>query len=259
MVQTALEICENRRDYQDCAACLTLQRENRPQLYLWAIADGIGGWKGGRRAAKQAVRFATETIAHGFWHKYPAAESDMPQYLAGLADALTGQVARLQQEMLRLQEDLGASSGTTLTVCLLSEGLHGLAWNIGDSPAYHLAHGQGTWQLNRLCCLHNLAEEAIAEGTLQSRQQPNYARQVGHLTRCIGSPHYTPSSRAFRMEPGEYLLLGSDGALSHRLGDEEVVDAMTGGAILAKSACRLLECAREAGEEDNQTLYAIRV
>ena len=203
----------------------------RPEIGLFAVADGVGGHAGGAFASAEVVR-VLEAIPHGL----------AP---AGLLQAVR---SRLQAAHERLQAEaasLGSPAAATTVVVLLLHGDHLACVWAGDSRAYLWRHGQ----LLALTSDHSVVGEMLRAGELTGQQaglHPN-----GHIiTRAIGvqSDGMLVEKVIGYLEPGDRFLLCSDG-LTKALRTEEILVHLEA----SDPAAALVAAALAAHARDNVT------
>ncbi len=210
---------------------------HRPDLGLWAVADGAGG-HGAGDVASQAVVAALEAIPLGL----SAAE-----LLAQVRLRLTEVHAALRERAAA--EGPGRVIATTVVVLMARHGHFACLW-AGDSRAYLLREGQ----LQRITRDHSLVQQMVDEGTLAEAEAEDHP-QANVILRAIGS---TEEALALdkvsgRIVPGDTLMLCSDG-LFKALPEEELAAMLTGGA----EAEALVATAVERGARDNVSAVTLR-
>jgi serine/threonine protein phosphatase PrpC len=141
----------------------------------------------------------------------------------------------------------GGGMGTTLTGFWRASGAAPLiAFHVGDSRLYRLRGGV----LEQLTRDQTLYQQALEAGMLE--QLP--ARNL--LLQAVGpSPAVTAEVRSHRVEPGDALMLCSDGlhgSVPH--GDIESTLAQASEATLGRVCARLIEMAKAFGSRDNITV-----
>jgi protein phosphatase len=143
--------------------------------------------------------------------------------------------------------------GTTLVAARFAEGKFTIA-HVGDSRIYLLRGGS----LLQLTEDHSLVMEQVRRGILTMEEAKKSASQ--HIiTRALGTDDNSPPDLAeFPAEEGDVLLLTTDGVLRH-LEDEEIRQILADSKPLQAACDRLIDCALEAGGEDNATSVLIRV
>jgi protein phosphatase len=143
--------------------------------------------------------------------------------------------------------------GSTLTAAIV-EGLTIAVAHVGDSRAYLY----GSEGLRRITEDHSVVADMVRQGTLteeESRVHPN--RSV--ITRALGSdPNMPADSFEVRAEPGELLLLCSDG-LTGVLDDARIGSVLSSTSDLDTAVGRLVSAALEAGGPDNITVILVKL
>lgn len=210
----------------------------RPDLGLWAVADGLGGHAAGDLASRSAV-----------------------QALAALSSGLQGRELMIAAHTAldQVNRDLLAHAearslemvGTTICLLLASGGFHAVLWS-GDSRAYLARDG-------RLTCLtrdHSLGNEvADSEGSAAVARLGTMAERLVSALGVEDSPRIDKHSG--QTLPGDRFLLCSDG-LYRGLEDAQLLSLLASGPIEDRAAA-LVAAALAAGSRDNTTAIAIEV
>jgi len=210
----------------------------RPGLFpLYAVADGMGGHRGGNVASAMAVEsLRTMDI------------SALPEE-AALAAAVMDANTRIWQRQLH---DLSLSGmGTTLTALWEAPDYLVLA-HVGDSRAYRLRGGV----LTQMTLDHSLVGELLRSGAITPDMARNYPyRNI--VTRAVGTEASLTCDvlRADR-QPGDRWLLCSDG-LTEYAGSDQILSALA--LPLQEAADALLAVALNGGGRDNITLLVLEV
>ena len=209
---------------------------HRPEIGLWAVADGAGG-HGAGDVASQAVAAALDAIPAGL----SAAE-----LLAQVRLRLTDTHAQLQQQA----RDAGSNRiiATTVVALMVRHGHFACLW-AGDSRAYLLRAGS----LQRVTRDHSLVQEMVDQGTL-SEEEAEQHPQANVILRAIGaSGELVLDKVSGRLAAGDRLMLCSDG-LFKALPEAEI------GAMLANGAeaALLVEAAVARGARDNVSAVMLR-
>ncbi len=209
----------------------------RPELGLWAVADGMGGHENGALASATVVA-ALEGVGAA------ASASDL---LAMLEDSVLKANETLREEIRRR----GATMGATLVVLLVHQRHFACVWS-GDSRIYLVRAGQIT-QISRD---HTEVQDMVDRGLMtpdEAKRSPR--RHV--ITHAIGV-HDMPE---LDIESGEIadsdvFILCSDGLTEH-VADTEILGALEAGS--AQEACdALLGLTLERGARDNVTVIIVR-
>ncbi|HVP56155.1 MAG TPA: Stp1/IreP family PP2C-type Ser/Thr phosphatase [Candidatus Eisenbacteria bacterium] len=218
---------------------------------VFVVCDGMGGHAAGEIASSIAV----ETLLSYFRDKEPlaadAALIDAPLGAQLLSDA----VNKANECILEYAEGHASASGmgTTLVAARFSDGRFTIA-HIGDSRIYLLRQGS----LVQLTEDHSLVMEQVRRGIMTVEEAKKSTAQ--HIiTRALGTEDNSPPDLAeFPAEPGDILMLTTDGVLRH-LEDPEIHDILANSVTLQAACDRLIDTAIEAGGEDNATCVLVRV
>ena len=211
---------------------------DRPDLGLWAVADGAGG-HGAGDVASSAIAEALMAIPPGF----------------SAAEMLAQVRLRLDGVHTALQDKAAARGGgiiASTVVVLLARGGHYACLWAGDSRAYRLRAGA----IARLTRDHTQVQ-ALVEAGLLTPEQADHHPYSNVLARAIGAEARVEID--IRVEPlraGDRYLLCSDG-LDKELSDPQIA-ALLGGANPAQVARALVEHACTAGGRDNVTAVVVR-
>ena len=205
---------------------------------LFVVADGMGGASAGEIASSAAV----EEFSAGL----PAGD-DPEQRLSAVVRAAN---RRINSEAAANERQRGM--GTTITAALVGDGKVSIA-HVGDSRAY-LIRGDSMAQLTRD---HTLVDELVREGRITEDEAANHP-QRSIITRALGpEPDVDVDTATFDVEPGDVLLLCSDG-LTGMVSDADLLGAVSSSRSLAAAARTLVDAANEAGGRDNITVLLAR-
>lgn len=197
---------------------------------LLAVADGVGGTRGGEVASAKAVGALSGHLK--------AAEIGDPQ--EALRGAFQGANAKVRQVASERPDLMGMS--TTLVAGLV-RGHEAWIATVGDSRAYLIESGRA----HQLTEDHSLAAERIKAG-LHSDDDANngYGRNI--ITRSVGIEKEVNVDLfgPMKLPAGSALLLCSDG-LHGVVSDDQIACAFAYENV----AERLIELANDAGGPDN--------
>jgi serine/threonine-protein phosphatase Stp1 len=211
---------------------------NRPDLGLWAVADGAGGHESGEVASAE-VAGLLQTIDAGL----SAAEM-----LVEVRSRLEAAHARLHAEASR--HGAGATVATTVVVLLARDDHFACLW-AGDSRAYLLRDHA----LTKITRDHSLVQALVESGTISEAEAISHP-QANVITRAVGadSDVLELEKRTGQLVAGDRLLLCSDG-LSKTLPEEQLAELLSGDD--ATGAARLVMAALTAQATDNITAVTI--
>ena len=197
---------------------------------LYAVADGMGGHRGGEVAS----RLALDTIQQMFERGH---------------GTLLEQVTEANRTVFeRSQQDRSvAGMGTTLTAALIDGGRVHLA-HVGDSRAYLLRDGE----LTMLTEDHTLVHRMVMEGEISEAEAETHPHR-SILTRALGVDIAVQvDERDVEVVDGDRLLLCSDG-LTGMVSDPQIRDILVGTPDPQDAVDALVRTANGAGGIDNIT------
>jgi PPM family protein phosphatase len=205
---------------------------------LFAVADGMGGARGGEIASKLAASaLGSQALGTG----------------EERVDALIQEANRRVYE--RGAEDSSASGmGTTITVALVEDGAVTIG-HVGDSRAY-LIREDGIEQLTDD---HSLVAELVRSGKLSPEEAVTHP-QRSVITRVLGTdPEVDVDTFSVPAQLGDLFMICSDG-LTSMVGDETILDVLRRRRDdLEAAAKELIEKANRSGGEDNITVVFFEI
>lgn len=208
---------------------------------LFAVADGMGGHRGGEVASAVALKALAEAV-NG---------QTTEQLVVGVERANRAVFDRAGSDSSL------AGMGTTLVLLGLvnheGRGRLGIV-NVGDSRAYLLA-GLEFAQLSED---HSLVETLVRSGQLTEDEAANHPRR-NVLTRALGiEPEVDVDAWVIEPHAGDRFLLCSDG-LFNELDDDEITAVLRQLIDPAQAASELVRLADEAGGRDNISVVVVDV
>jgi serine/threonine-protein phosphatase Stp1 len=214
---------------------------NRPDLGLWAVADGAGGHEAGE--------VASGTIAQ-LLEGIPGELSGI-RVLAEVRQRLTEAHWVLRREANQRGE--GAVVASTVVVLLARDAHFACLW-AGDSRAY-LMRGGALTQVTRD---HSLLQELLDSGTITPAEAANHP-QANVITRAVGADAdgLELDKVTGELLPGDRFLLCSDG-LCKVLDDAQLKELMAAPDGVPPSEL-LVSAALAQRATDNITAVAIEV
>jgi PPM family protein phosphatase len=198
------------------------------EFYVLAVADGIGGHRGGEYASNIAVGELRESIKRKGLH--------------GLKEGFINANATIYRENERRQSNMG----TTLVACVINSktGAYYFA-NVGDSRAY--IFNKNMWKTEE----HNLVKELLKKGIITEEEASDHP-QRNIVTRALGLDKEVKIDLYEKYEPGSVVVLCSDG-LSGFIDENDIQYIAKNNT--SKHACELLiKIALNNGSNDNVTV-----
>jgi PPM family protein phosphatase len=232
-----------RRNNEDAFAVVPLAHP--PGALLLAVADGVGGARGGEVASRLAV----DTLV-GALSARPMADDQTPS--RALERAVQRAAAALRQVAHERREMRGL--GTTLTAALV---IWPRLWvaHVGDTRAYLWRGGR----LARLTNDHTMAERLREEGVLAPGDDGGRWESV--LWNALGGAAEDVPQVELRhasLSSGDAILLCSDGLTRH-LDDRELGRRLNEGRPAEELCQALVDDANRAGGADNITAVVARL
>ena len=221
-----------RKNNEDALLC-------RPEIGLWAVADGMGGHAAGDVASALVVKSLGDVVARAG--------------LATLQKATEEALGRANHEIYRLSVEGGRTMGSTVVTLLVEEDGFACLW-AGDSRAYLLRERA----LRALTRDHSLVQQLVNSGDLTPEAALNHPNS-NIITRAVGNMPTldVEHGAATPVRVGDIFLLASDG-LTRLLSEEEMAAADT-APDLDKLADRWVDMALERGAPDNLSFILLRV
>ena len=211
---------------------------DRPDVGLWAVADGMGGHEAGDYASRRIVAALGELA--------PPADLD------SFANACETRLREVDAELRARAGMLGPGTTIASTVVVLLADEHGFVclW-VGDSRIYLWRDGE----LSRLTTDHSRVQELVDAGLLAPDAAANHPHS-NIVTRAIGGGRLEFGRFREPLEPGDRFLLCSDG-LTNMVMDPEIAHELSDGAVSADAAQRLLDLVLARGAHDNVTVVVV--
>ena len=207
---------------------------------VYVVCDGMGGAAAGEVASSLAV----DEVLRVFQKHNGTAElpRDAEEAICAANRAIYSRARR---------NDKLSGMGTTLVAAVVRN-QHVWVLNIGDSRCYRLRAGL----LQQITLDHSLVEEQIRMGKM-TRSEAARSPYRNMITRALGTQsQVTPDCFDFDAEPGDLLLLCSDG-LTRELPDHNIESLISSGLPLQDRCARLVEAAKKAGGHDNITCVLV--
>jgi PPM family protein phosphatase len=201
-------------------------------LRLFAVADGMGGHRGGEVASSTAL----EVLHSSFSDRH-----DLRDAVVAANDAVFERSTG--DEALR-------GMGTTLTAGVLGDDRETLiVGHVGDSRAYLYRDSE----LRRVTTDHSLVEELMQAGELTEEEAEHDPRR-SMITRAVGLERGVEVDLfPIVLAPGDRLLFCSDG-LTGMVGEDELAATLATEPDPTVAAQRLVDAANDAGGVDNTTV-----
>ena len=229
--------------------------ESRPDIGLFVLADGMGGYNAGEVASGMA----TSLIADGLnevWNPRDVDRMGRDEAKASAEKLLREQIGRANNAIFTTSQNNPecAGMGTTLVVCHFYDNFVAVA-HIGDSRLYRL-RGDVMEQVTRD---HSLLQEQLDSGLI-TPEEAKLSQNKNLVTRALGiDPVVEPEIHVHETQQDDLYLLCSDG-LSDMVEDEEIrLTLITLKSNPSLTVQQLVQAANDNGGRDNISALLVRV
>lgn len=204
---------------------------NLPNLYI--VADGMGGHKAGDYASAHAVSWFVD------YAKDCSYENPITIMKTGIAK-VNDMLLQMSNEHSELK-----GMGTTFVAAVMIDDKMYVA-NIGDSRLYVI----GQEDTRQITLDHSLVEELIRTGQLD-RRKVRFHPEKNIITRALGTgKEAVPDFFEVELQPGEKVLLCSDG-LTNMVEDDEIGSIVMRQQFVDRICEQLIDRANYYGGKDN--------
>jgi protein phosphatase len=227
---------------------------SRPDQGLFVVCDGMGGAPAGEVASQVAVETILEQLDAAGDETTGETPADGSSYLHR-TNRLAQAVRRSNHVIYRQGQNdpRQAEMGTTVVGAWLQHHIASVA-HVGDSRAY-LFHDN---HLEPLTQDHSLVEAEVCAGLLDREQSLQADHQNVLLNVLGGAPEVDVTLSEVPVQPGDYLLLCSDGLT--RMVPERTLSQAIEDLRNPQDICDyLVEAANRNGGTDNITVIVVEV
>ena len=213
-----------------------------PERSLFAVADGMGGHRGGAVASSLAIDALQDAFDRSAFEGRVQAKGDVPRRARELAAAvhMTNECVRSMALADRELSDMG----TTLVAARFSPNKQRLyVGHVGDSRCYRLRQGK----LRQLTTDHTMASLGMT------------GPKGNHLYQAIGvTAGLMIDLIVDKPQDDDVYVLCSDG-LSKMVSDDDLRDVLLEHEDLESALYTLIEAANDRGGKDNVTVIIVKV
>ena len=211
---------------------------DRPDLGVWAVADGMGGHSAGDLASQML----TESLGR----------LRAPPDLSTLVDFAEHNILAVNDRLLDLARFRHQVIGSTIVTLLINGGHCAFLW-AGDSRLYRFRDDA----LVQLTTDHSQVEQYVQQG-LMSREDAQFHPDNNLITRAVGATEalFLDCDIA-DIAPGDRFLLSSDGLDKH-VSMSEIADGLR-RLELPRCARHLINLTLERGAADNVSVCLVEI
>jgi PPM family protein phosphatase len=229
--------------------------ESRPDIGLYVLADGMGGYNAGEVASGMATSLISDGMQEA-WSPRDVARIGREEAKSMSERLIKEQIGRANSAIFTTSQNNPecAGMGTTLVVTLFYDNFLTVA-HIGDSRLYRL-RGEEMSQVTRD---HSLLQEQLDSGLI-TPEEAKLSQNKNLVTRALGiDPTVDAELHVYETQPDDTYLLCSDG-LSDMVEDEEIrLTLITLKTNPSLTVQQLVQAANDNGGRDNISAMLIRV
>lgn len=212
-------------------------------LQLFILADGMGGYNGGEVASTLATEAAKNYIIDNF-EKIEHSKEEILELVKNAVEYANNVVFEKSKTDKELE-----GMGTTLDICFIYNNKIYIG-HVGDSRVYRI-RGE---LIRKLTKDHSYVQQLVEDGKI-TREEANHHPKKNMLTKALGCTAYVePDIRARNLEPGDILVMCSDG-LTNMVEEKEIYQVIKENPETAPQT--LVNLANNAGGYDNITVITI--
>tara|TARA_B100001996_G_scaffold375751_1_gene356117 strand:- start:402 stop:1151 length:750 start_codon:yes stop_codon:yes gene_type:complete len=212
----------------------------RPDVGMWAVADGMGGHEAGDVASQMVVSTLNE-IQLG---------SSLEKYINDIEDALVNVNKKLIE--IAHQGEKPTTCGSTVVVMLAYEKYCAFLW-AGDSRLYRIRDNK----IIQLTTDHSQVQLYVEQGLI-SREEAESHPHANMITRAVGATEeFVLDVDMQEMEKGDRYLLCSDGLTKH-IPDLDFEKMLAKGDV-EKKCIELIDLTLARGAKDNVTAVLVDI
>jgi len=226
-----------------------------PNIGLFVLADGMGGYNAGEVASSIAVKtvieLVSEAVARQNRHEIESDTGLMRQTII-LRDAISRANKVIQQTAQSQASCEGM--GTTIVACLFYDNKISIA-HVGDSRLYRVRNNR----LEQITLDHSLLQELVDRG-FYSREEAEKSTNRNYVTRALGvEAGVDVEVQEVTVNPEDIYMLCSDG-LCDMVDDEEIyLTISTFNANLDRVGQQLIQLSNDHGGKDNISVILTQV
>jgi protein phosphatase len=215
---------------------------------LLMVADGMGGHAGGEIASRLAIDSAMLYVLNTipwFYSLGQDCDEDFQEELKRSLEHCQEKIAAATEA-----EPQNRGMGTTLTMAYFARRTLFVV-HAGDSRCYLIREGE----IHRLTRDHSMAQLLVDTGRLDAK-----SAEISPLSHCLynsvggdtNNPVTSDVSKT-ELEPGDTVLLCTDGLTRH-VSNDELLNVVTGPGSLEEKNTKLVAIANREGGSDNITV-----
>jgi PPM family protein phosphatase len=227
----------------------------QPEIGLWVLADGMGGYNAGEVASGIAVKTILDLVTQACKHEKRAEIESGTGYMRQtivLRDAIHRANKVINQTAQSQPQCEGM--GTTLVASLFYDNKVSIA-HVGDSRMYRLRGNR----FEQITMDHSLLQELVDRG-FYSQEEAQRSTNRNYVTRALGvEANVEVEVQEIEVQKGDYFLMCSDG-LPDMVEDEDIhLTISTFSNDVRTVGEQLIKLTNDNGGRDNVSVVLVRV
>ncbi len=226
-----------------------------PDVGLWVLADGMGGYNAGEVASGIAVKTTIDLVADACRRENRGdiePETGYMRQTISLRDAIMRANKIIHQTAQSQPQCEGM--GTTLVACLFYDNKISIA-HVGDSRLYRMRDNR----FEQITMDHSLLQELVDRG-YYSQEEAQRSTNRNYVTRALGvEPQVEVEVQEVEVRKGDYFLMCSDG-LPDMVEDEDIhLTINTFNTSIDTIGEQLIKLTNDNGGRDNVSIIVVHV
>jgi protein phosphatase len=226
-----------------------------PDIGLWVLADGMGGYNAGEVASGIAVKTTLDLVSEACRRENRGdiePETGFMRQTISLRDAIMRANKIIHQTAQTQPQCEGM--GTTLVACVFFDNKISIA-HVGDSRLYRMRDNR----FEQITMDHSLLQELVDRG-YYSVEEAQRSTNRNYVTRALGvEPQVDVEVQEVEVRKGDYFLLCSDG-LPDMVEDEDIhLTINTFNSSIDTIGEQLIKLTNDNGGRDNISIIVVRV
>lgn len=214
-----------------------------PNVGLYIVADGMGGYNGGDIASNLAVNSAKNYIETNF-SKIPHNKEELQKLIKNAIEYANMIVYEKSKENEELE-----GMGTTIEIVLAYNNRVYIG-HIGDSRIYRIRKNV----IRKLTVDDSYVQKLVKDGTITKEEAVNHPKK-NMLTKALGcTPFVEPEITVKGFLQDDIIVITSDG-LTNMVSEEKIYESIT--TNIEQASEELIKNANDAGGLDNITVVII--
>jgi protein phosphatase len=228
---------------------------SQPEIGLWVLADGMGGYNAGEVASGIAVKTIVDLVTQACKHEKRGEIESGTGYMRQtivLRDAIHRANKVINQTAQSQPQCEGM--GTTLVASLFYDNKVSIA-HVGDSRMYRLRGNR----FEQITMDHSLLQELVDRG-FYSQEEAQRSTNRNYVTRALGvEANVEVEVQEIDVQKGDYFLMCSDG-LPDMVEDEDIhLTISTFSNDVRTVGEQLVKLTNDNGGRDNVSVILVRV